>query len=245
MAKQITELDVEEIVTSPKKTRGKKAVIETTADPIIVNSANREPAKLPTVLKTDWFLGELETREQWCFASNIFSNEEMDQIIAIGENPELSCPMGEGTVYGKNEGVRSCQVSWINSSIDSNSWIFQKLTHAVNDINSKFFGFDLTNIDSLQFTKYIGDTSDHYGKHCDMLYKSFTTRKLSFSLMLSDPDSYVGGDFLIHTAEKPQKPSNTRGTIIFFPSYTLHEVTPVVAGVRYSLVGWCSGPAFK
>jgi len=33
--------------------------------------------------------------------------------------------------------------------------------------------------------------------------------------------------------------------MIFFPSYTLHEVTPVTKGTRYTLVGWVHGPAFK
>lgn len=232
-------------ITRPKSSRAKKVEIESIDEPIIVNSTNEALNNQPPILKTDWFLSEMETQEQWCFASNVFTNEELDQIIATGENPELSCPMAEGTVYGKNNGVRSCQVSWINSGLPENSWIFQRLTKAVLDINSKFFGFDLKVLDSLQFTKYVGSTDDHYGKHCDMLYKSFTTRKLSFSLLLSNPEDYQGGDLLIHSGERPDVPEKTRGNIVFFPSYALHEVTPVTSGVRYSLVGWCSGPPFK
>jgi len=38
--------------------------------------------------------------------------------------------------------------------------------------------------------------------------------------------------------------SRALGSISFFPSYTIHEVTPVTSGVRYSLVGWACGPAF-
>ena len=36
-----------------------------------------------------------------------------------------------------------------------------------------------------------------------------------------------------------------RGLIAVFPSYVLHQVTPVTQGSRQSLVAWISGPAFK
>jgi PKHD-type hydroxylase len=29
-----------------------------------------------------------------------------------------------------------------------------------------------------------------------------------------------------------------------FPSYTLHRVTPVTEGTRYSMVGWITGKPF-
>jgi PKHD-type hydroxylase len=72
-----------------------------------------------------------------------------------------------------------------------------------------------------------------------------STRKLSFSLLLSDDDAYEGGDLLIHIGEKPQHTKRKKGTIIFFPSYMLHEVTEVTKGTRQALVGWVTGPAFR
>ena len=36
-----------------------------------------------------------------------------------------------------------------------------------------------------------------------------------------------------------------RGTVIAFPSYQLHRVTPVTAGIRKSLVAWVLGPDFR
>ena len=36
-----------------------------------------------------------------------------------------------------------------------------------------------------------------------------------------------------------------RGFLTAFPSFSLHEVSPVTKGERYSLVGWITGPAFK
>jgi PKHD-type hydroxylase len=33
--------------------------------------------------------------------------------------------------------------------------------------------------------------------------------------------------------------------ITLFPSWSLHRVTPVTKGTRYSLVAWVSGPRFR
>ena len=49
----------------------------------------------------------------------------------------------------------------------------------------------------------------------------------------------------MHTQKKPTETKRKKGTIIFFPSYTLHEVTKVTKGTRRALVGWATGPAFK
>jgi len=36
-----------------------------------------------------------------------------------------------------------------------------------------------------------------------------------------------------------------QGTLILFPSYTLHEVKPITKGERNSLVSWVTGKQFK
>ena len=35
------------------------------------------------------------------------------------------------------------------------------------------------------------------------------------------------------------------GSIVVFPSYTWHRVSPVTSGTRLSLVQWNLGPGFK
>lgn len=77
-------------------------------------------------------------------------------------------------------------------------------------------------------------------------------RKLSVTINLTPEENYDGGnlkfDFGRH-AENEQiheaKVGRAQGTIIVFPSYTYHCVTPVTRGTRYSLVLWCSGRPFK
>ena len=40
-------------------------------------------------------------------------------------------------------------------------------------------------------------------------------------------------------------PPNEQGTLVAFPSFVLHEITPVTKGERYSLVNWIAGPNFR
>jgi PKHD-type hydroxylase len=72
-----------------------------------------------------------------------------------------------------------------------------------------------------------------------------TVRKLSFVLQLSDPKDYKGGELQIHLGEEPTVMKKEQGALFAFPSPTLHEVTAITKGRRYSLVGWITGKPFK
>lgn len=185
--------------------------------------------------------------EPWAYAQ-IFDDEEVQKIIELGSNGKDSTELSAGSLENNktNLNIRTSEVSFLKSDSENNEWIFRKLTNAVVEVNKQFFQFDLTEIESLQFTIYTGDLNGFYTKHVDTGFKfSGNPRKLSFSVQLSDPDSYDGGDLLLHYQHEPVKAKREKGSINFFPSYTLHEVTPVTKGIRYSLVGWVQGPAFK
>jgi PKHD-type hydroxylase len=77
-------------------------------------------------------------------------------------------------------------------------------------------------------------------------------RKLSLTINLNKPGEYDGGnlkfDFGPHvqgdrfhecTEIRPQ------GSIILFPSFQYHQVTPLTRGTRYSLVLWVLGKPFR
>lgn len=76
-------------------------------------------------------------------------------------------------------------------------------------------------------------------------------RKLSVTVSLSDPKDYDGGNLNFDLG--PHRPDRyhecteirPRGSIIVFPSYIYHQVTPVTRGTRYSLVAWNLGYPFK
>jgi len=78
-------------------------------------------------------------------------------------------------------------------------------------------------------------------------------RKLSLTINLNPPGEYEGGDLKFdfgqhsddgvqfHTCEEIQP----QGSMIVFPSFIPHCVTPVTQGTRYSLVLWSLGEPFK
>jgi PKHD-type hydroxylase len=64
-------------------------------------------------------------------------------------------------------------------------------------------------------------------------------------LQLTDPSQYEGGNLQIVTGGDPLTVRKQRGLVAVFPSYVLHQVTPVTKGSRQSLVAWITGPQFK
>ena len=78
------------------------------------------------------------------------------------------------------------------------------------------------------------------------------TRKLSVTINLNNENDYEGGnlkfDFGPHASGQRYhlcEEIRPKGSMIVFPSYTYHQVTPVTKGTRYSLVLWVSGKPFR
>jgi len=113
-------------------------------------------------------------------------------------------------------------------------------------LNSKYYRFDLTCInDQLQYTIYHYKDHDKYDWHCDTGANCNSTRKLSLVLLLSDPEEYQGGNLELLMDKTPVSLRPKKGTVIAFPSFRLHRVTPVTGGTRRSLVTWVTGPPFR
>ena len=170
-----------------------------------------------------------------------FNNAELDAIIRIGNSLQTN----EATISGNrlDKQYRDSQTSWLYPN-EVTGWIFERLTAVILQTNAQFFRFDLTGLyQGLQFTKYEAP-SQHYTWHQDS-GPNCGIRKLSLSLQLSDPDDYEGGELEFMLGADPGRFEKRRGLIGFFPSWTLHRVTPVTKGTRYSLVAWVSGPPFK
>jgi PKHD-type hydroxylase len=189
-----------------------------------------------------WHLKSQETTP-FCWNNEVFTNEEIDRIKVIGRRLGM-----ERSQTGSGENCldhRRSFSSWIMPN-EHTSWIYQRLSELVNQNNSKFFNFDLTQIETLQFTYYSDKEDGCYKSHIDPLNWSLPhNRKLSIVLQLSDPSEYEGGELKLHTSNNPITIQKEKGYVVTFPSYTLHEVTPVTKGNRYSLVAWVHGPSFK
>jgi PKHD-type hydroxylase len=93
-----------------------------------------------------------------------------------------------------------------------------------------------------------GKISKIYTKNKNLIGK---VRKLSMTINLNAPGEYEGGnlkfDFGPHASGKrfhECEEIRPQGSIIVFPSYIYHQVTPVTKGTRYSLVLWSVGNPF-
>lgn len=82
----------------------------------------------------------------------------------------------------------------------------------------------------------------HYGRHIDnalMGNKSDRLRTdLSYTLFLSPPDSYEGGELVLYSPSGEQKLKLSPGEMVLYPSGDIHEVLPVTSGERIVVVGW-------
>ena len=81
-----------------------------------------------------------------------------------------------------------------------------------------------------------------YGLHVDNPFMRHGTDTLrtdvSFTLFLSDPDSYSGGDLVIEDAGMTHTLKANAGDLVIYPSTSLHAVREVESGDRIVCVGW-------
>jgi PKHD-type hydroxylase len=96
-------------------------------------------------------------------------------------------------------------------------------------------------IHSLLFSRY--DEGMSYDTHVDnglmMSGNSGLCRSdVSFTLFLTSPQDYQGGELVIEGVQEEQSYKLKAGSAIIYPSTTLHRVNPVIKGRRLVVVGW-------
>jgi len=205
-----------------------------------------------------WYNTELPSKVVDCIVEDL-EKYKVDQNLQ-----ESKVGIEEGI---SDSDVRNSKNCWLPTS----HWIGGFVWHYVQLANRDNFLFDIKCIenDNIQYTSY--DVGEHYTWHIDagisastipvsrgnsvlcnelvtdhLNYQCELIRKLSFSLQLSDDDSYEGGQLQFIDENKrsffaPKK----KGTICVFDSRMMHRVRPVTRGVRKSLVGWVSGPRWR
>jgi PKHD-type hydroxylase len=157
-----------------------------------------------------------------------------------------------GLTYGEGDAEQAGRVSNV-------AWVHDiELKRLMVDLalttNRNAYGFDLDTFKfDLQFTQYKATDKGRYDWHIDTFYDADRSnldlpvydRKLSITLLLSDPETFDGGNLEIIAHDVDQNLLRTQGSAIIFPSVLGHRVTEVTRGTRYSLVAWIEGPQFK
>lgn len=183
---------------------------------------------------------------------NFFNNNDIDKIVEECRSKELKASTVSQINPLTDTEIRISSVNFHNRN-NQNSWIFDRLNFGAEDINNKFYHFDLYGYNYFQYSEYHGTESGKYNFHMDMFtndgsLKNPLTRKLSLALLLSEPGvDFEGGEFQINDSseQKLKTLEMKKGTLIAFPSFMIHRVTPVTKGIRRSLVAWVEGPKFK
>ena len=88
----------------------------------------------------------------------------------------------------------------------------------------------------LLFSRY--ERGMNYGSHVDDALMDGLRSDVSFTLFLSEPASYEGGELVIESASGEDALKLEAGSLVAYPSTALHHVAPVTRGTRLAAVGW-------
>ena len=149
--------------------------------------------------------------------------------------------------YGKL--VRSSNIKWIPQH-NNWKWLYDKIIVKILETNEDYWEFNLNSMyDPIQYSTYLSTEDGKYDWHLDIGPDVASYRKLSAVIPLTPSNLYEGGnlEFLANQRieEKQLEDLNKAGSIVLFPSYILHRVTPVTKGSRNSLVIWMGGVPFR
>jgi PKHD-type hydroxylase len=89
---------------------------------------------------------------------------------------------------------------------------------------------------SPMFSRYLPGMS--YGEHVDDALMSHVRTDLSFTLFLSEPSSYDGGELELCEPEGWRSVKLEAGALVLYPTAYLHRVAPITRGERLAAVGW-------
>jgi len=197
--------------------------------------------------------------DYWFWKSSIPSNL-CDDIVQHGlskqESKAWTGTAEDPTPEETADKIRQSNVSWLDDR-----WIYDIIQPYVTQANeSAGWNFEWDWSETIQFTKY--KLNQFYDWHQDAYNKPYPDdgnpnrtgkiRKLSIIVTLVDGSEYDGGDLQMnfrHKAKIDEIKTITeirpKGSVIVFPSYIFHRVTPVTRGTRYSLVNWNIGYPYK
>ncbi len=179
---------------------------------------------------------------EFIYYEGLFLPHEINNILNFWDDDKTI----KATVTGEsqyNDELRQSSVMFIDETPE-NGWIYRKLANLAIKTNNERFYFDIRGFDQeLQLTRY--SDGDFFDWHLDFGPGESSTRKLSMTVQLSDPDEYEGGDLQFMVNQNIVTAPRTKGTIVIFPSFIIHRVTPITKGVRQSIVGWVTGPPYR
>ena len=184
-------------------------------------------------------------------AEPVLTPKQCDELIRIGQSePKIKATIGTTDKTIKlDQRYRKSIISWIPFA--KAVPIYQVLRQWMEVTNNNYFGFDTVQLSEQgQYAEY--SKGGFYNWHMDSnieMANMPTVRKISMTLLLSDPKDFEGGELELFCGETLDSEKNKfklkRGYAVFFASFLLHRVTPVIKGNRKSLVMWFGGSPLR
>ena len=175
----------------------------------------------------------------------IFTPQQCEMVIQAGHKQKLE--VAQVGMNNPKGGVdtkkRTTTISWI--PFKEMTEMYSQIEATMQTSNLNHFGFENMKItEPAQFTEY--PKGGFYDWHMDLDINGThepPVRKISMTILLSDPSTFKGGH--LEFMEKNKVPELKQGQAIFFASFIRHRVAPVTKGMRRSLVMWFGGTPFK
>ena len=188
----------------------------------------------------------------WYFKS-VLSDEFCKKMINLAKQKQkVIATIGSGEL---NKKTRDSLVLFLNDPI-----IYKTLHPYIQTANKNAeWNFQWDSTEPVQYTEY--NKKQHYRWHQDAWDQPYVNpeeplsygkiRKISVSCSLNDSKKYKGGKLQFDSSTPLKKEDIItceeilpKGSIVVFPSFIWHRVTPVTQGTRQSLVLWNLGKPY-
>jgi len=178
---------------------------------------------------------------------SIFTPQQCQDIINMGhqqKSEEAKVGHKDGKQGAYDTKKRITTISWIPFKALPD--MYRIIERTMKQVNGNHFGYEGMQLtEPAQFTEYPkgGFYDWHMDAEVNCIYEP-PVRKISMTILLSNPSEFEGGDLEFMT-EGNKPPNLIQGQAIFFCSLLRHRVNKVKKGIRRSLVMWFGGPPFK
>ena len=178
---------------------------------------------------------------------NFVSESFVQRVETYIEKQELEIAKlqsnASATTPSHDLSIRDSEIHWMDD--EEAIPLYDDLTPMLRGVNGSKWDWVIDSWESFQYSEYNESYNGHYDWHIDYTLKEPgqpLSRKLSFSLGISNKDDYEGGQLITKVNREEPSYKLDRGEIIIFPSWMLHKVTHVTRGLRKVIVGWGRGP---
>lgn len=176
------------------------------------------------------------------YYTNLYNKDEckiLQDLVIKNIDPTVEDIKAEGVL--KTSAVGSFALGRLKHEL-------AKFNQTILSINRNNFGFEIfetCDLEYLNYNTYSSDNQGQYEWHADKVLNECYDIKLTAILNIGT-EEYEGGDFELFLNQPTViKELHSPGSMLVFPSWIYHRVTPVTKGTRTTISRWVNGPTIK